>query len=209
MTQPDKLHYLRIPNGQGARAEAVRMVYVLADRPYVDVFHTFEDAAAAVAGKNPYLQFPFVETPSGEIVYQTIAIMHHAAKGTPAWPTDDLTKALMVALGAYDLYQAFAGFSSTDLEAKKRFEDKRAPKLFGGLDAIYATTPFAVGDAPCFADCLAREAVAWTVRRNDACRGLLEQKKSLTAFLKRFDDTPAIRAFLERQKAARAVDNSV
>src|SRR5258705_9356579 len=94
----DKVHYIRIPKGQGAGAEMVRLVYVLADRPYVDVLWPRAEAAQAVAGKNPFLQFPFVETPNGNIVYQTMAIMHHAAQGTPAWPSDPtrLTDALAV-----------------------------------------------------------------------------------------------------------------
>src|SRR5690242_10681182 len=95
-TAPDKIHYLRIPQGFGARAEAVRMVYVLAGKPYVDVHHTFAEAAPAVTGKNPFKQYPFVETASGEFLYQSLAIMHHAAHGTPAWPSDPakLTRAL-------------------------------------------------------------------------------------------------------------------
>src|SRR5262249_16629950 len=103
----DKLHYLRIPGGHGARAEMVRMVYVLAARPYVDVLWARADAARAVTGNNPFNQFPFVETADGRHVYQAIAIMHHAAHGTSAWPSDParLTDALSVAIGAYDLYQ--------------------------------------------------------------------------------------------------------
>src|SRR5262249_10406934 len=115
----DKLHYPRIPKGQGARAEMVRLVYVLAGKPYVDVLWPRAELPQAVAGKNPFLQFPFVETPDGRIIYQAIAIMHHAAHGTPAWPSDPdrLTDALAVAIGGYDLYQAFAGFTADDLVA--------------------------------------------------------------------------------------------
>ncbi|MCC6665432.1 MAG: glutathione S-transferase family protein [Polyangiaceae bacterium] len=209
--QADKLHYLKIPDGHGGRAESVRMVYVLAGKPYVDVFGTFETARADVTGKNPYLQFPFVETPSGEIIYQTLAIMHHAGHGTPAWPADPaaLTRALSVALGGYDLYQAFGGFAADDLVAKQKFEGRRLPQYFGALDEIYAGRDFAAGSAPCFADCIAREAVAWCARRNDVARALLEQKPALAAFQRRFDAFPAIAAFLERQAAARAIDSGV
>ena len=42
----DQLHYIRIPKGQGARAEAVRMTYVLADRPWTDVMHSFAEELA-------------------------------------------------------------------------------------------------------------------------------------------------------------------
>ena len=83
---PDKLYYLRIPKGRGGRAEMVRLVYVLAGRPYVDVLRDFSDAATTVAGKNPFKQFPFVETSSGRIIYQALATMQHAGAGTPAWP---------------------------------------------------------------------------------------------------------------------------
>ncbi|MCC6899839.1 MAG: glutathione S-transferase family protein [Polyangiaceae bacterium] len=209
--QADKLHYLKIPDAQGGRAEGVRMVYVLAGKPYVDVFGTFETARAGVTGKNPYLQYPFVETPSGEVIYQTLAIMHHAGHGTPAWPSDPaaLTRALSVALGGYDLYQAFGGFTADDLAAKKKFEERRLPQYFGALDEIYASRDFAASSAPCFADCIAREAVAWCVRRNDAARALLEQKPGLAAFQRRFDAFPAIAAFLDRQAAARTADNGV
>jgi glutathione S-transferase len=215
MTTPaplrDKLHYVRIPNGHGARAEMVRMVYALAGRRYEDVFHTFQDVGAALAGKNPFKQLPIVETPSGEIVYQSLAIMHHAAQGTPAWPSEPekLTRALAVAMGGYDLYQAFAGFSADDVAAKKKFEERRMPQYMGALDEIYAKRPFAAGDAPCFADCVAREAVAWVVRRNDAARALLETLPALSAFLKRFDAVPAIKEFLARQAEARKLDDGV
>src|SRR5262249_33745556 len=160
---------------------------------------------ATVTGKNPIKQFPFVETASGEIVFQTIAIMHHAAHGTSAWPSDpaQLTRALSVALTGYDLYQWFGSFPADDLVAKKKFEEKRAPQFYAGLDAIYAQNPFAVGAIPCFADCIVFEAVAWTVRRNERCRGLLEQNSSLAAFQKRFAAFPAIAAFMARQAAAR------
>src|SRR5262245_2162314 len=96
----DKLHYIRIPKGQGGRAEMARLVYVLAGKPYVDVLHTFAEAAQAVAGKNPFKQFPFVETAGGAFIYQTLAIMHHAAHGTPAWPSDPakFTEVLAVAI---------------------------------------------------------------------------------------------------------------
>src|SRR5436190_453907 len=95
----DKLVYIRIPEGHGARAEMVRMTYVLAGKSWEDVFTTFAEARTTVTGKNPYKQYPFVETGDGRIVYQTIAIMQHAASGTPAWPSkpEDLTRALMVA----------------------------------------------------------------------------------------------------------------
>jgi glutathione S-transferase len=208
---PDKLHYLRIPNALGARAEAVRLVYVLAERPYVDVLSAFADAQATVAGKNPFKQFPFVETASGQVIYQSLAIMHHAANGTSAWPSDPatLTRALMVAMGGYDLYQAFAGFSADDLAAKKKFEEKRAPQLLGGLGEIYAKTKFAAGDTPTFADCIAHEAIAWVVRRNEVCRTFFEASPALVEFRDRFTQIPAIRAFMARQAAARSSDPSV
>ncbi len=187
------------------------MVYVLADRPYVDVLHPFADAQSAVTGKNPFKQFPFVETASGQVVYQSMAIMHHAAHGTSAWPSDPdaLTQALMVALGGYDLYQAFAGFGADDLAAKKKFEERRAPQYLKGLDEIYAGTTFAVGETPTFADCVAYEAVAWVLRRNEACREIYATTPALAAFCSRFEAIPAIRAFRERQAAAREQDPSV
>jgi glutathione S-transferase len=207
----DKIHYLRIPQAHGARAEMVRMAYVLAGRPYVDVFHARTEAAQAVTGNNPFKQFPFVETSSGKRVYQTIAIMHHASHGTPAWPSDParLTDALAVAMGGYDLYQAFGGFAADDMVAKKRFEERRAPQFFGALDEIYSKGAFAAGDTPTFADCIVHEAVAWCVRRNDACRNLLEAKPHLAAFVARFRALPAIRDFMARQAALRANDDSI
>lgn len=68
MTQPDRIHYVRIPKGQGGRAEMTRMTYVLAGKPYVDVFWSFQDAREAVTGKNPFKQFPFVETSNGKTI---------------------------------------------------------------------------------------------------------------------------------------------
>jgi glutathione S-transferase len=208
---PDKIHYVKIPKGQGGRAEMVRMAYVLAGTPYVDVLWSFDQARAAVSGKNPFNQFPFVETPSGEHIYQTLAIMHHAAHGTAAWPSDPeaLTRALSVAQGAYDLYQAFGGFPADDAAAKKKFEEKKAPQFFGALDEIYASRSFAAGSTPTFADCVTREAVAWCARRNDVCKALLADKPNLSAFTARFDALPAIAEFLTRQAAARAADDSV
>jgi glutathione S-transferase len=207
----DKIHYLRIPKGQGARAEMVRLVYVLANKPYADALWPRAEAAQAVAGKNPFLQFPFVETPAGRIIYQAIAIMHHAAHGTSAWPSDPdrLTDALAVAIGGYDLYQAFAGFSADDVVAKKRFEEKRAPQYLGGLGQIYAARPFAAGEVPSFADAVAHEAIAWVVRRNEVCRALVESNPALTGFLARFRAIPAVRDFMARQAAARERDDSV
>jgi glutathione S-transferase len=213
MTQeaPDKIHYVRLAKAQGARAEMVRLVYVLAGRPYTDVLHALSDAAKAVTGKNPFKQFPFVETSSGSVIYQTLAIMHHAAHGTSAWPSDPvrLTQALSVAMGGYDLYQAFGGFAADDLAAKKKFEDRRAPQYFGGLAEIYGSRSFAAGDEPTFADAIAHEAVAWCVRRNDVCRGLFESNRALAAFNERFESLPAVRDFMKRQAAAREVDDSV
>ena len=207
----DKIHYVRIPKGQGGRAEMVRLVYVLAGRPYADVFHDFADAAKAVSGNNPFKQFPFVETATGGRIYQTIAIMHHVAQGTPVWPSDPnrLTEALAVAMGGYDLYQAFGGFTADDLVGKKKFEDKRAPQFFGALDEIYAAKPFAGGNVPTFADCVVHQAVSWCVRRNDYCRNLLETKPALSAFLARFEALPPIRDFMARQAAARSKDDTV
>jgi glutathione S-transferase len=208
---PDKLHYLHIPNGMGGRAEMVRMTYVLAGKPWVDALTTFAEAQQTVTGKNPYRQFPWIETASGEIVVQAMAIMHHAAHGTPAWPGDpaELTRALEVALGAYDLYQAFGGFAADDLAARKKFEERRAPQYLGALAEIYARRPFAAGEVPCFADCMTHEAIGWVVRRNDVCRGIFESKPSLVSFVDRFRAIPAIKAFMERQAAAREKDNSV
>ena len=208
---PDKLHYVKIPKAQGGRAEMVRMTYVLAGAPYVDVLSTFDEARGVMSGKNPFNQFPFVETPSGKYIYQTLAIMHHAAHGTPAWPSDPeaLTRALSVALGAYDLYQAFGGFPADDLGAKKKFEERKAPQFFGALDEIYSGRSFATGTTPTFADCLVREAVGWCVRRNDVCRALLADKPHLSAFVERFDALPPIAEFRTRQAAARAADDSV
>jgi glutathione S-transferase len=207
----DKLHYLRIPKGHGARAEMVRLVYVLAGKPYVDVFTTFAEAGKTVAGKNPFKQFPFVETSKGRHIYQALAIMHHVAHGTPAWPSDPdrLTDALAVAMGGYDLYQAFGGFSADDAAAKKKFEERRAPQYMGGLDEIYATRSFAAGNEPTFADCIVHEAVAWCLRRNDVCRRIFDEKAALTAIQARFEAIPAIRDFMARQAAARELDDSV
>jgi len=210
-TSPDKLHYVRIPKGQGGRAEAVRMTYVLAGRPWTDVLYTFAEAAGAVGGKNPFKQFPFIETAGGDNIYQSIAIMHHAGEGTRAWPSDPaaLTRALTVAMGAYDLYQWFGAFPADDLAAKKRFEEKRAPQFFGALGEIYAARAFAAGDAPSFADTLAYEAIAWCARRNDASRHLLEHSAPLQGFLGRFAAIPEIAAFRERQARARQADDSI
>jgi glutathione S-transferase len=211
MSQPDKLHYVRIPKGIGGRAEMVRMVYVLAAKPYEDVFHTFQEAGQATAGRSPFRQFPFVETPSGDIIYQVIAIMHHAAHGTPAWPGDPakLTTALSVAMGGYDLYQHFGGFAADDPAAKKKFEERRAPQFFTGLGDIYGTRKFAVGEVSTFADAIVHEAVAWCVRRNEACRALYDASPSLKAFSDRFESIPGIRDFMARQAAARQKDDSV
>lgn len=187
------------------------MAYVLAGKPYVDVFHAFADAASAVAGKNPFKQFPFVETPSGEAVYQTLAIMHHVGRGTPVWPADPttLTRVLEVGLGAYDLYQHFGGFAADDLAAKKKFEERRAPQFFRGLDEIYASRPYAGGEVPSFADCMVHSAVEWCARRNDACRALLGSCPSLVAFNARFEKVPAIADFMARQAGARATDDTI
>lgn len=209
--EPDKLHYLKIPNAEGGRAEGVRLVYVLAEKPYVDVYASFETAKSVVEGKNPFKQYPFVETPSGELIYQTLAIMHHAGHGTSAWPADPaaLTRALSVALGGYDLYQAFGAFPADDVVAKQKFEERRLPQYFGALDQIYASRDFAAGKTPCFADCIVREAVWWCVRRNDAARALFAEKKALSAFKQRFDALPPVAAFLKSQADKRAVDNSL
>lgn len=203
----DELHYVRIPNGFGGRAEMVRLCFALAGRPWTDVLHSFEDARAA-GQRNPYRQFPFLVTEGGETIAQTMAIMHHGAHGTPAWPSEPsaLTRALVVAQGAYDLYQAFGGFAADDQVAKKKFEEKRAPQYFGALAQIYAARPFAAGEAPSFADCIAREAIGWCVRRNDVCKGLLESSAPLSSFVERFDAIPAIAAFQAKQRAAREVD---
>jgi glutathione S-transferase len=211
MSQPDRLHYVRIPNGFGARAEQVRMAYALAGKPYVDVLCTFAEAPAAVAGRNPFRQFPFVETPSGEIVYQTLAIMHRVGRGTPVWPDDAaaLTRALEVGIAAYDLYQFFGAFAADDAAARKKFEERRAPQFFGGLAEIYGQRPFAAGDIASFADCMAHQAIAWCVRRNDVCRGLFERSPALVAFNGRFEQIPAIASLMARQAAAREADNSV
>jgi glutathione S-transferase len=208
---PDKLHYLRIPDGHGGRAEMVRMTYVLAGRPYEDVFHAFSDLATAVAGKNPFKQYPFVETASGDIIYQTLAIMHHAAHGTLAWPSDPaaLTRALATAMGGYDLYQAFGGFAADDVVARQRFEQKRAPQLIGALGEIYRDRPFGAGATVTFADCIVRSTLGWLVRRNPVSKALIEGNPSLVAFMQRFDEIPAIHAFLERQAEARRLDNTV
>jgi glutathione S-transferase len=207
----DTIHYVRLPKGMGARAESVRMVYVLAGKPYVDALHAFQDVGGIVAGRNPFKQLPMVVTGDGRTLYQTLAIFHHAAHGTAAWPADPtaLEQALAVWQGAYDLYQFFGGFAATDLPAKERFEQRRAPQFFGALGEIYASRDWAAGGAPTFADVMTHQAIAWCVRRNEVCKGLLEQTPSLKAFMTRFEAVPAIAAFMAKQAAARAVDDSV
>jgi glutathione S-transferase len=188
----DKIHYVRIPKAHGGRAEMVRLVYVLAGKPYTDVLWTFEQAQSA-GKKNPFRQFPVVETPTGAHIYQTLAIMHHAARETPAWPSDPqrLTDALAVAMSGYDLYQWFGSFAADDLAAKKKFEERRAPQFMAGLAR---STPATLRGrrAPTFADCIVEEAVA-CVRRNDASRKLYEANAALVAFHQRFDAIPAVR----------------
>ena len=161
--------------------------------------------------RNPFKQFPFMVTADGQTVYQALAIMHHAAQGTPAWPSDPATfeRALSVAMGAYDLYQHIGGFTADDAVAKQKFEEKRAPQFFSALGEIYATRKFAAGDAPTFADCIAHQAITWCARRNDVCRDLLAKNDALRAFVDRFESIPAIAAFMKRQAEARAVDDSV
>jgi glutathione S-transferase len=207
----DKLHYVRMSNAQGGRAEMVRMCYVLSGRPYIDVLHPFSEAAAAVSGKNPFKQFPFVETPDGQYIYQTLAIMHHAAQGTSAWPSDpdELTRALSVALGGYDLYQAFGAFTADDAAGKAKFENKHVPKFFEALAEIYRDREFAAGETPCFADCIVHQAVAWCARRNEVSHRMLEGRPELVAFQRRFESLPEIAAFIEHQAAARRNDNTV
>ena len=121
----------------------------------------------------------------------------------------DLLHALATAIGAYDLYQAFGGFAADDLVAKKKFEEKRAPQYLGALGEIYAKRPFAAGEAPCFADVIAHQAIVWVVRRNDVCRAIVEANSGLTGFVKRFEAVPAIHAFMQRQAKARETDNSL
>jgi len=206
----DELHYVRISGAQGGRAEMVRLCFVLAGKPWKDVLHPREEFATA-GQRNPYKQFPYLVTASGELVPQSMAIMHHAAHGTAAWPSDPLalTRALVVAQGAYDLYQAFGGFAADDLVAKKRFEERRAPQYMAALASIYADRPDAACETPSFADCNAREGIGWGGRRNDVAKGLFEGHPSLVAFKARFEAIPAIAAFIARQAAARAADDSV
>lgn len=213
-TTADKLHYVKIPDGRGARAEGVRLVYVLAGRPWVDVLWSFQEIAGVVAeraDKLPLRQVPFVETADGEIIFQTLAIMHHAAHGTPAWPSEpgQLTAALSVAMTGYDLYQFFGGFPADDAVAKEKFEKRRAPQFFRGLDAIYAGRAFAAGDTPTFADCYVYEAVAWCARRNPVCADLLAGCDALRGFMTRFAAIPAIAELMARQARARELDPSV
>jgi glutathione S-transferase len=209
--ESDKLYYPRLPGAQGGRAEMVRLVYVLAGKSYVDVLAPMAEASAAIAGKNPYKQFPVIETPSGKHVYQALAIMHHAAHGTPAWPSDPdaLTRALSVAMGGYDLYQAFGGFPASDLAAKKKFEERHVPKFFSALNEIYGQTPFAAGTTATFADCIVHQSVAWCARRNEVARERLEASPNLLGFMKRFEALPLVRSFLDRQAAARALDDAI
>lgn len=211
MSAPDKLYYLRLPKAQGGRAESVRLTYVLAGRPYTDVFVERASFREAVNGRNPFRQYPFVETASGKILYQSLAIMHHAGVGTRAWPSEPerLTDALSIGLGAYDLYEAFADFMPDDLAARKKFEERRAPQYFGALDAIYRTRAFAAGDTPSFADAMAYEAVGWCVRRNDVCKGLYEGLSGLVAFRARFAEIPEVKAFIDCQARARQIDDAV
>jgi len=206
----DELHYVRIPGAQGGRAEMVRLCFALAGKPWKDVLHAREEFVTA-GQRNPFRQFPYLVAASGEVVPQSMAIMHHAAHGTSAWPSDPaaLTRALVVAQGAYDLYQAFGGFAADDLAAKKRFEERRAPQYLGALAAVYAERPFAAGETPSFADCIAREAIDWCVRRNDVAKALFEGHPSLVAFKARFEAIPSVAAFIARQTAARAADDSV
>lgn len=211
MGAPDKLHYVRVPDGRGGRAEQVRMAYVLAGKPYVDALCTFAEAPDVVAGKNPFRQFPFVETADGKVVYQTLAIMHHVGRGTPVWPDDPeaLERALGVAVAGYDLYQWFGAFPAEDTVAKDKFEKRRAPQFFRGLAEIYGARPFAAGDEPSFADCMVHAAIEWTARRNDVCRSLYRGSPALTQFMSRFETLPAIAELMGRQAAARAADNTV
>ncbi|MBN8612005.1 MAG: glutathione S-transferase [Deltaproteobacteria bacterium] len=206
----DALHYVRMANAVGGRAEMIRYTFTLAERPWEDVLHRYEDAAE-IGKKNPFRQFPYLVTSSGEVIPQSLAIMCHAASGTSAWPSDPalLTKALVVAQGAYDLYQAFGGFAADDLVAKKKFEERRAPQYFGALAAIYGERRFAIGETPTFADCIAREAIAWCVRRNEASKALLDGSEPLRAFIAHFDAVPSIAAFQAKQRAARELDPTV
>lgn len=206
----DRLHYVRLPNAQGGRAEMVRLCYVLAGRRFENVFWDLSEARERAAQHNPFKQFPFIETADGRTLYQTLAIMHHASEGTSMWPSGPaLTRALAVAMGAYDLYQAFGGFLATDLAAKQKFEEKQAPKYFVGLEGMYAESAFATGEGPSFADCIAHEAIDWCVRRNEASRALFEQSSALKAFVERFRALPAVQEFRAAQAAARQVDNTV
>lgn len=211
MSAPDRLHYVRVPEGKGGRAEQVRMAYALAGKPYVDVLCTFAEAPDAVAGKNPFRQFPFVETADGTIVYQTLAILHHVGRGTPVWPDDPvaLTRALEVGIAAYDLYQWFGSFPADDAAAKQKFELRRAPQFFRGLAEVYGQRSFAAGDTATFADCLVHESLAWCVRRNDVCRELYRGSAALTAFMSRFESLPPIAELMSRQAAARQADNTI
>jgi glutathione S-transferase len=206
----DELHYVRLPNAFGGRAEMVRYCFTLAHKPWKDVLHAREEFASA-GERNPYKQFPYLVTSTGEVIPQSMAIMCHAAHGTDVWPTGTraLTHALSVAQGAYDLYQAFGGFAADDLVAKKKFEERRAPQYFGALATYYAERPFAAGTTASFADCIAREAIAWCVRKNEVAKGLLEASPALGAFVERFDAIPAIATFQARQRAAREADPSV
>lgn len=212
MTKPDKLHYVRLPKAQGARAEMTRLAYTLAGKPYVDVHWSFSEVREALeGGKNPFNQLPFVETPDGKFLYQTIAIMQHVGRGTPVWPSDPdaLNRALAVGMGGYDLYQWFGSFAADDEVAKKKFETRRAPQFFNGLNAIYEGRKFAAGDEPSFADCIVHQAVVWCVRRNEVSKQIYETTPHLRAFIERFEAVPAVKAFLEKQAAARAVDDSL
>jgi glutathione S-transferase len=112
-------------------------------------------------------------------------------------------------MGAYDLYQAFGAFPADDQVAKEKFEKRRAPQYFGALNEIYQARPFAAGETPTFADCMAYEALGWCARRNEVCKDLLESMQGLRSFCTRFEALPAIADFLKRQALARQKDDSV
>jgi len=142
----DKIHYLRIPQGLGARAEMVRMAYVLAGKPYVDVFHARAEASQAVTGNNPFKQFPFVETPNGTRLYQTHR-HHGTTRRTGRRPGRGIPIADRRARrgdGRPTISTRRSAGSQPTTRSRKSGSKKGAPRsYFGALDEIYSKRLFA------------------------------------------------------------------
>ena len=190
-------------------AEPSRLALAIGGVPFEDIRVSFDDFKA-LKSSLPSGQLPILEA-DGEILTQSTAMANYCAKLAGLWPDDlwhqakcdQVIQVVLQDIRERAISPTMAQSLTADekLEKRKELSEVKLPEKLSYLESLLSPSGFFVGDAMTIADLHVYVLLNWLGMEtlDGVPKSVVTKHEKLTAFVKRMDAMPAIKAWNEEK----------